>query len=219
MHPAKTWLQQKMAERAVEALKANGFDAIYVPEAEAAREAVLERIPAGSAIGFGSSWTLNEIGLVPALEAGGFELINPANKKLPDDKAQRDALRKRATQADVCVASANAVTLDGEIVSTDGTGNRLVTYLFGPKQTILVVGANKVVPDLAAAHRRVRAVAAPFNAKRLEKRQTPCTSTGICDDAACTSADRLCNATVILHKRPSGIDKFTVIMVGQELGG
>lgn len=218
MHPAKTWLHGEFIRQAAAALQANGFDAVSVDTAEQAREAVLARIPAGATIGFGASMTLAEIGLVPALESGGFELINPPNRKLPDDKDARDALRRRATQADVCIASANAVTLDGEIASTDGTGNRVVAYIYGPRQTILVVGVNKIVPDIYEAQQRIRLVAAPANAKRLEKKTTPCYSTGVCDDAACVTADRICNATVILHKRPSGIERFSVILVNQDLG-
>ena len=148
MHPARTWLLEQLGQKAAAALQANGFDAVCVANADEARAAVLARIPAGASIGFGGSMTLGEIGLIPALEAGGYDLINPPNKKLPDDKEARDAVRRRAVQADVCIASANAVTLDGEIASTDGTGNRLVTYIFGPRQTILVVGANKVVADI-----------------------------------------------------------------------
>ena len=218
MHPARSWLLEQLGHKAVAALKANGFDAVCVANADEARAAVLARIPAGASIGFGGSVTLAEIGMVPALEAGGYELINPANKKLPDDKEAREAVRRRAAQADVCIAGANAVTLDGEIVSTDGTGNRIVTYIYGPRQTILVAGANKVVNDLYEAQQRIRDVAAPANAYRLDKKTTPCYSTGICDDAACTTADRICNATVILHKRPAGIERFSVILVSQDLG-
>lgn len=217
MHPAKTWFLEQMAKGAAEALSANGFDAVYVPTAEAARAAVLERIPPGASVGFGGSMTLQEIGLIPVLEAAGLDLINPPDRPMPDNKAARDAVRRRAVQADVCLTSANAVTLDGEIVSTDGTGTRVVAYIYGPRQTILVVGANKVVADVGEAQMRIRQVAAPMNAKRLQ-RSSPCTATGVCDELACVGADRICNATVILHRKPGGVERFSVIMVGQELG-
>ena len=217
MHTARIWVLEQMGKQATTALAANGFDAVYVPNAEAAKAAILERIPKGASIGFGTSMTLLEIGVMPALEAGGYDLINPPGKKLPDDRVERDAVRRRAVQADVGLASANTITLDGEIVCTDGTGNRLVLSLFGPKQTILVVGANKVVRDALEGHHRIRELTAPANAKRLD-RKTPCTATGICDDEACTTADRICNATLILHKRPSGVERFSVIIVGEPLG-
>jgi L-lactate utilization protein LutB len=218
MHPARQWLLQQMGQKAAKALAANGFDAEYVPNAGAACAAVLQRIPHGASIGFGGSITLQEIGLIPALEAGGYRLINPPTLKLPDDKPARDTLRRQAVHADVCLAGANAVTLDGEIVSTDGAGTRVVNYLFGPRQTILVVGANKVVSDVYEAQLRIRQVAAPANAKRLDKKTAPCFTTGICDDAACVTEDRICKATVILHKKPSGIDRFSVVLVGEDLG-
>jgi L-lactate utilization protein LutB len=218
MHAAKSWLLEQLGKKAAEALRINGFDALFVPNAEAARAAVFERIPRGASVGFGGSMTLQEIGLIPMLEAGGFDLINPPNRKLPDDKAERDAIRRRAVQADVCLAGANAITLDGEIASTDGTGNRLVTYLFGPKATILVAGVNKIVSDIYEAQQRIRQVAAPANARRIQGTGAPCTIAGVCDDAACAGANRICNATVILHKRPSGVEQFSVIIVGEDLG-
>lgn len=217
MHPAKSWYLQQMGMQAAAGLAANGFDAVYVANAAAAKAAVLERIPKGASIGFGTSMTLLDIDLLPALQTGDYELINPPGKKLPDDKAERDALRRRAVQADVGLASANAITLDGAVVSTEGTGNRLVLYLFGPKQTILVVGANKVVSDVAEAEKHIREFTAPANAKRLD-RKTPCTVTGICDDEACTTLDRVCNATLILHKKPGGVERFSIIVVGEVLG-
>jgi L-lactate utilization protein LutB len=218
MHAAKSWLLEQLGKKAAEALRINGFDAVFVPNAEAARAAVFERIPRGASVGFGGSMTLQEIGLIPMLEAGGFDLINPPNRKLPDDKAERDAIRRRAVQADVCLAGANAITLGGEIASTDGTGNRLVTYLFGPKATILVAGVNKIVSDIYEAQQRIRQVAAPANARRIQGTGAPCTIAGVCDDAACAGANRICNATVILHKRPSGVEQFSVIIVGEDLG-
>jgi len=218
MHPSKVWLYQELGQTAARALCANGFDAVFVPDAAAAREAVLSRIPAGATVGFGGSVTLQEIGLFPALEAGGFDLLNPPSKKMPDSKPERDALRRRAVQADVALAGANAVTLNGEIVSTDGTGNRMSLYVFGPGHTILIAGANKIVPDVFDAQLRIRQIAAPANAKRLDKKTAPCFSTGICDDEACTSIDRICNVTVILHKKPAGIPEFSVILVGEDLG-
>ncbi len=218
MHPSKAWLMEEFGKTATRALCANGFDAVFVPDAAAARAAVLSRIPAGATVGFGSTMTLLEIGLLPELEAGGFELLNPPNKKLPDAKPERDALRRRAVQADVAIAGANAVTLNGEIVGTDGTGNRMALYVFGPKHTILIAGANKIVPDVFDAQMRIRQIAAPANARRLDKKTAPCFTTGICDDEACTTADRICNVSVILHKKPAGIDKFSVILVGEDLG-
>jgi L-lactate utilization protein LutB len=217
MHPAKTWYLEAITKQTAKALTANGFEAICVADAAAARQTVLGLIPKEATVGFGGSMTLREIGLIEALEAGGYKLINSPTRPLPDDKAQRDAIRRQAIQAHVFLASSNAVTIDGQIVSTDGTGTRVAAFIYGPRHVILVVGANKIVPDRCAAEQRIRWVAAPINARRLECR-VPCTETGICDDSRCQLPGRICNAIVILHKKPNGIDRFTIVLVAEELG-
>ena len=75
--------------------------------------------------------------------------------------------------------SANAVTLDGQLVNIDGTGNRVAALSYGPDCVILLVGMNKIVPDLDAAIARVHNIAAPPNAIRLGL-STPCAKDGVC---------------------------------------
>ena len=94
---------------------------------------------------------------------------------------ERRNAQKSAFFADVFITGANAVTLDGKIVSTDAVGNRVAPIIFGPEKVILVIGANKIVNDIEGAHRRVHEVAAPINAKRhalkhhnLEFGKLPC---------------------------------------------
>ena len=102
MHPARTWLLEQLGQKAAAALQANGFDAVCVANADEARAAVLARIPAGASIGFGGSMTLGEIGLIPALEAGGYDLINPPNKSSPTTRKPAmpsGAVRSRPTYA------------------------------------------------------------------------------------------------------------------------
>ncbi|MBD9255486.1 MAG: lactate utilization protein, partial [Ruthenibacterium lactatiformans] len=85
---------------------------------------------------------------------------------------------------------------------------------FGPASVILVVGSNKIVKDLAAADARVKAVAAPANAKRLSCK-TPCAVTGQCEN--CQSPGRIC-CTYVLHRYQRVPGRIKVILVGQELG-
>ena len=73
--------------------------------------------------------------------------------------------------AEVYLLSANAVSESGEIVNIDGSGNRLSASVFGPKRVYYVIGKNKIAPDLHAAIKRAREVAAAKNAVRLKKKQ------------------------------------------------
>ena len=101
------------------------------------------------------------------------------------------ARRLKGLTADYMIASSNALTLDGQLVNLDATGNRVAAMCFGPKKVILVVGMNKVAPDLDSAMARVKHYAAPLNAMRLHM-PTPCGETGVCQDCTAPSASATC---------------------------
>ena len=90
------------------------------------------------------------------------------------------------------------------------------TYVedFLEDKVVVVAGVNKIVPDLEAALRRVREVAAPMRARSLGLK-TPCAETGECVD--CRTGQRICNVTTILHRKPLSTD-LSVVIVNQELG-
>ena len=73
----------------------------------------------------------------------------------------------------------NAATEDGQLVNIDGNGNRVAALTFGPKQVIVIVGMNKVMPDVEAAFHRSRSTAAPVNVRRFPGTKTPCYTTGM----------------------------------------
>jgi len=83
--------------------------------------------------------------------------------------------------ADVMIASSNAITLDGKLVNLDATGNRHRGYVLWAKKVILVVGMNKVAPDLESAMARVKHYSAPVNTIRLGL-ANPCKEKGLCFD-------------------------------------
>ena len=110
--------------------------------------------------------------------------------------------------------STNALTMDGELVNIDGTGNRVASLIFGPSNVIIIAGMNKVADTLDAAVARARNTAAPMNTIRLD-RNTPCTQVGRCCN--CMSPDCICNQFVITRRSaPSG--RIKIILVGEELG-
>ena len=105
--------------------------------------------------------------------------------------------------------------LSGEIVNIDGKCNRVAATLFGPKRCIFVCGVNKLRPDLQSAIERARNIAAPLNAKRLNKK-TPCAVDGRCHN--CKSPERICRAMVIHMGVPSGFESCEVVLIGEKLG-
>jgi hypothetical protein len=212
MEQLERWFREKQAERTINALKKNNFDALYVSDSKAALEEVMKRIPDGTTVGVGGSVTLVQIGLLDALMNRTIQLIWPFQQARSDE--ERLELIRKSFSADVFLLSTNAVTEDGKLFNVDATGNRAGAMFIGPKKTIIVCGVNKIVKDLEAAEKRVREWVAPQNAKRLG-RKTPCVETGVCSD--CSSPDRICNIYVTLAKKPARAE-VVVIMVGENLG-
>ena len=207
-----SWHVEKVAGHVVEALKKNGFNAYFVKSREEAVKKVLELVPQGAKVGIGGSTTIEELKLAEILAERGHEVFRHDLPGLSQEEKYR--IRREELVSDVFLASANAVTLDGKLVSMDGTGNRVAAMAFGPKRVILVVGKNKIVRDVESAIWRVKNVAAPMNAKRL-KRDVPCVESGLCTE--CDEPGRICKVMVILEKRPTYTD-YHVILVGEELG-
>jgi len=206
------WLGEKAAEKCVKNLKRHGFDAHYVTTGGDACKKILKLVSDYETFGFGGSDTTRSIGLLEELTAKGKTIYDHWQKNLSKDEYL--AIRHNQGRADCFFSSANAITVGGEIVNIDGAGNRVTAMTFGPKKVVIVAGTNKITPDLESALKRAREVAGVMRAKSLEK-ETPCAETGFCSD--CNTPDRICNATLILHRRPSFID-ITVILVNQELG-
>jgi hypothetical protein len=197
----------------------NNIDAAYVPDRRAACGLVLSLIPEGAVVGYGDSLTLRQIGVVDALEKGPYVFLNAWE---PGITVEQNLERKRRSlTSDVFVTGTNALTMDGQLVNVDGHGNRVAAMLFGPKKVIVVVGVNKIVPDLDAAFARIREIAAPANVRRHTNfdPMPPCAVTGECSD--CNAPWRICNKTVVIQRQYSN-DKYdpvmTVIVVGEELG-
>ena len=112
-------------------------------------------------------------------------------------------IRKSQMTSDLFLSSVNAVTLNGELVNIDGIGNRVNSTVFGPGKVILVAGYNKIVDDVQEGIKRIKNVAAPLNARRLNI-DVPCAKLGKCVD--CNSPNRICRVIVIHERKPSLTD-------------
>ena len=201
----------KRGEILVKNLKSRHFDACYCATKEEALKAVLERIPKGASVSWGGCVTAEQIGLFDALRNGDYVSLDRFAGKLPEEK---ERLTREGMFADVFITSANALSMDGQMVNIDGTGNRVAAIIYGPKSVIVVAGMNKVMDSLDAAINRARTVAAPMNKQRFPN-ETPCEVTGTCAD--CKAEGCVCNQIVITrHCRPIGRIQF--ILIGEELG-
>ncbi|MFI6181222.1 LUD domain-containing protein [Nonomuraea sp. NPDC051191] len=155
-------------ERAAAALTAHGFTVEILDDAAAARARVRELIPAGAGVFTGASETLRLSGIEEDLNASTrYEAVKPRTLAM-DRSTQADEIRRLRASPDVAVGSVHAVTETGSIVIASGSGSQLPGYAGGAARAIWVVGAQKVVPDLSTALRRVEEHCLPLeNARAL----------------------------------------------------
>ena len=168
-------------------------------------------IPEQATVGWGGAMSAQQIGLMDSLRKGPYRQIDRDACKTQEE---RSAAAMECMSADYFLTGANGMSIDGQMVNIDGTGNRVAAIIYGPKNVLVIAGMNKVEDDLDAALKRARTVAAPMNQQRFGL-NNPCTVTAKCAD--CKSPECICNQIVITRNcRPAGRIKF--ILVGEDLG-
>lgn len=220
---------EKQGKKAADRLKKRNIDAVFAVTKEEALAEVIKLVPEGAKVVKGDSMSVDQVGVIDAIRKRNknevtdpFEWDDEGNALLQGEEGVK--ARKEAFSADIFITGANALTLDGKIVSTDAVGNRVAPVIYGPDKVILVIGANKIVKDVESAVSRVHETAAPINAKRhaLKHNRTdfgelPCVVTGNCTD--CNHDYRICRYTVIIEgSMLPQKGRISVIIVGEELG-
>ena len=156
-------------ERAAASLSSHGFETVIVSDGPTARDFVLTQIPRGSEVHWGAGATVPAIGLADALEHSSDVVPLRPRLSAMDRATQGDEMRRIGAVPDVFVNSANAVTEDGSIVSASASGSQLGPIASGAGRVFFVIGAQKVVPDLATAIRRIETHVVPLeDARALE---------------------------------------------------
>ena len=197
----------------IENLEKRNITGHYCGTREEAAELIVSMIPENAEVSWGGSYTLDQLDIKDRLKAGPYDVNDPM--EIRDDRVSTIELRRKALNCDVYLSSLNAITMDGEIVNIDGTGNRVAAIVFGPEKVILVAGSNKIVFSEADAVNRIRNEACPPNCIRLGKK-TPCAVTGKCSDCL-IKGNTICSHTVTT--RFSAIDdRMHVILVNETLG-
>jgi len=198
------------------ALETNNFEVHLAETATDAQKIVLEDIlvkTEARSVSWGGSLSVVATGLYHALKGRtDVEMIDTLDKQVP--AAEMSERRRRSLLVDLFITGSNAVTEDGQLVNLDMTGNRVAAITYGPKHVVVVIGRNKIVPSVDEAMFRVKNIAAPANAMRLDKK-TPCVKTSYCEE--CKSPERICNSWTITEKSfPKG--RVNVVLVNQDLG-
>lgn len=193
-----------------DALTARGFKASVFETAGQAADHIDGEID-GTTAAFGGSVTLEQLGLYEKLSAHN-EVFSHWHA---GEGTSRDELRARAASSEHYLLSANGLAETGEIVNIDGAGNRVASMFYGHKKVWIVVGKNKLAPTFDEAVWRTRNIAAPKNARRLE-RKTPCAAKADrCFD--CKSPERICRGLAVLWEPMTGVET-EIVLINEELG-
>ena len=156
-----------LVEHVAEAIRSHNIEAIVVDRADEARELVLGMIPEGAEVHSGKSKTLEDVGLyAPLFESGRYDAVRPKTSAM-DRATQGREIRKMSAAPDFELGSVAAVTEDGTLVAASATGSQLGPYAMGAGRLILVVGSQKIVPDLDAALERIHEVVFPYEDARV----------------------------------------------------
>ena len=214
---------EQYIEQTLKALEKNNMQAVYVEKKSDIIDAVKEFLPKGSCVAVGGSVTLDESGVIDLIRNGDYVFYDRYAPNLTAE--QTNEVFVKSLSADVFLMSSNAITKNGELYNVDGRSNRVAPLVFGPKSVVVVAGKNKIVENIAEAVLRVKTIAAPLNAKRLNC-NTYCAKVGKCVSlstdnpemsAGCGSEARICcNYVVSAMQRTK--NRIKVIICGEDLG-
>jgi hypothetical protein len=184
-------------------LRQRNFETVIVQNREAARAAVLERIPEGAQVHSGKSKTLEDAGLFKEfMESDRYDFVRRRTSKM-DQKTQRDEIRRLGAAPEIMLGSVHAVTEAGQLIVVSASGSQIGPYASGAGKLILVIGSQKIVPDLDTAFRRIKDHVFPYEDARLREQMgigTKLTRTLIIEQDFVPG-----RTTIILVREPIGV--------------
>lgn len=213
MDSVHKWANELKIRKLENVLKDRGFGVVCVESVEDVKKSVMDMIPVGSVIAVGGSVTLNETGIIEEIKKPEYKFIDRFNTKSFDEELDK---YREGYFADVFLSSTNAVTMEGQLVNIDCTGNRTGQIAFGPKKVIIVAGVNKIVDTIEDGLKRAKSIA-PMNARRLGHK-TPCATDDCMDCCNCDAQMRVCNIISIIDGCYKFPGRITVVLVPEELG-
>jgi hypothetical protein len=154
--------------RTAAALEANGITVLRARNSAEAKRIVVDLIPAGSQVHQGASQSLDAAGITDEIETSGrYQPLRPRVFGM-DRATQADQIRRLGAAPEIMLGSVHAVTETGSLVAASASGSQLGPYASGAGKVILLVGTQKIVPDLQDALRRIDDYAFPLEDARAQ---------------------------------------------------
>jgi L-lactate utilization protein LutC len=196
--PASEEMLQKVANR----IRERNIEVLTVNNGEEARQAVLERLPKGAQVHSGKSKTLQDSGIFDAMmDLNQYDALRHQTLKM-DRKTQMQEIRKLTAAPDFMLGSVNAITEDGILVVASATASQIGPYANTAGKVILVVGSQKIMPDLETALKRIREHVQPWEESQVRKAANMGTFVG----------------KILIIEREWINERMTVILVREPIG-
>jgi hypothetical protein len=214
-NPLNQYWQKRLGDLKI-ALEKNNFTVFLANGKADVKKVVQEEILPGmgaKTVSWGGSMTFMASGLYDFFKnSPEYEVVDTLDKTIP--RPELVERRRQALLVDLFFTGTNAITETGQLVNLDMQGNRVAAITHGPRNVVLLIGRNKLVPDLETAFLRIKNYVAPINAMRLGMK-TPCAKTSTCEE--CESPERICNSWVITEKSfPKG--RTRIVLINEDLG-
>ena len=165
----KVGAPEETLQRVAEKIRERNIDVVIVDDGDEARQVVLERVPKGAEVHSSKSKTLQDAEIFDVIQASGqYDALRPRYLKM-DRQTQAREIRKLIAGPDFMLGSVNAITEDGVLVAASATASQLGPYANTAGKVILVVGSQKIVPDLETALRRIREYVLPWEDAQVRK--------------------------------------------------
>lgn len=188
--------------KAAAALERNGIRPLLAATGAEARALVGSLLADGAEVYNNTSQTLKAIGVADDIERSGR--YQPLRLRLyrMDRQMQGREMRTLGASPDYVVGSVHALTEDGSLLIASASGSQLGPLASGAGHVILVIGAQKIVSDVAAGMRRIYEYCYPLEDARA--RRAYGVPSGV-------------NNILIINKAMTA-DRFTAIIVKECLG-
>lgn len=195
---------EESIKKTIQSLENHNFIPIYLKDRAEALEKIKQLIPDGVSVMNGSSTTLQEIGFIDFLKSE-HKLDNLHEKILAEtDLTKQSLLRRQSVVSDFYLGSAHALTEEGEVVIASNSGSQLPHLAFTSPNIILVIGAQKIIPTITDALKRIEEYAVPLEDERMRK---------------VSGRGTLHAKTLIMHQEnPAMGRKIYILIVGEKLG-
>jgi hypothetical protein len=198
VEPASETSLQQVADR----IRERNIEVLIVDNGEEARKIVLERLPKGAEVHSGKSKTLQDTGIFDAIQdPDHYNALRHQFLKM-DRKTQANEIRKLVAAPDFMLGSVQAITEDGILVVASATASQIGPYANTAGKVILVVGSQKIVPDLDTAFRRIREHVLPWEDTQVRKAANIRTFVG----------------KILLIEREWNSGRMTIILVREPIG-